>query len=419
MNYEESLSYIHQTFWQGSRPGLERIMELLKLIGNPEKELKFVHIAGTNGKGSTSAMIESVLRHAGYKTGLFTSPFIEFFNERMCVDGKPISNDTLAEITSEIAPLAGSMKDRPTEFELITAIGFEYFRREKVDIVVCEVGMGGRLDSTNVIESPEVSVITGIALDHTAFLGDTIAKIAAEKAGIIKKKRPVVFGGDDPDALEVISQKAKEMHSPFKRSISVKLKNASVNGLEMYARPYGNLKIRLAGLYQLKNVGTALRAIEILSKNGWNVPKEAVTAGLADTVWKGRFEKLKSDPDFYFDGGHNIEGVTVAAETASRYFGKVYLIFGVMADKRYEDMVSIIAPSVEKVFCITPDNPRALKSSDLAKVFEKNGVPAAYFDTVKDAIRAAVDSAEGSEYPVLSLGSLYSYKEVKDSLNAL
>ena len=208
MNYPESLEYIHSINWCFCKPGLERIRELCERLGNPQRELKFVHVAGTNGKGSSCAMLESVLRAAGYKTGLYTSPYITVFNERMRINGENISDEELAEITTFIRPIADAMKDKPTEFELITAVAFEYFKRNGCDVVVLEAGMGGRLDSTNIIESSLLSIITGIALDHTAFLGDTVEKIAGEKAGIIKSGCPVLFGGDDDSARSVIKEKS-------------------------------------------------------------------------------------------------------------------------------------------------------------------------------------------------------------------
>ena len=215
MTYREAVEYIHSVVWRGSRPGLSRICELLARLGNPEEGLKFIHIAGTNGKGSTSAMTESVLREAGYKTGLFVSPYIKSFNERIAFCGVPIDNESLAEITARVKPHAEQMADTPTEFELITAIGLCYFRQMNCDIVVLETGMGGRLDSTNVIKDPLATVITGIALDHTEYLGDTVEKIAAEKAGIIKRGAPVVWGGHDARARAVIETVAESVGAPL------------------------------------------------------------------------------------------------------------------------------------------------------------------------------------------------------------
>ena len=227
MTYEEAINYIHSIDWRGSRPGLSRVSELLDKLGNPQDELKFIHVGGTNGKGSFCAMMSSVLKEAGYKTGLFTSPYIEFFNERMMINGEPISNSELAEFTSQVRKIADSMTDPPTEFELITAVAMLYFKENKCDIVVLEVGLGGRLDATNIIKSPILSVITGIALDHTAVLGDTIEKIAFEKAGIIKKGIPVLCANQTESVKKVFINVAKENNSKidcsYKSSVKIKI----------------------------------------------------------------------------------------------------------------------------------------------------------------------------------------------------
>ena len=215
MNYEECLEYIHSVNWTFCKPGLERIRTLCDALGNPERELKFIHVAGTNGKGSFCAMMSSILVEQGYKVGLYTSPYITVFNERMRINGENISNEELIELTQRVKPIVEKMDDKPTEFEFITALALEYFRKNKCDVVVFEVGMGGRLDSTNVIESSILSVITGIALDHTAFLGDTVEKIAAEKAGIIKEGCPVIFGGEDFGVKKVIERVAKDKNREF------------------------------------------------------------------------------------------------------------------------------------------------------------------------------------------------------------
>ena len=217
MTYEKALQYIHSVSNFFCKPGLERVRELCRGLGDPQKELKFIHVAGTNGKGSTSAMLDSILRAAGYRVGLFTSPYVREFNERMRVNGRNIPNDTLARLTERAKSVADKMADSPTEFELITAIAFDYFRESNCDLVVLEVGMGGRLDSTNIIENSILSVITGIALDHTAILGDTIPRIASEKAGIIKENTPVLWCGNDDSATEVIQNEAQSKNAPFTR----------------------------------------------------------------------------------------------------------------------------------------------------------------------------------------------------------
>ena len=249
MTYDQAIQYIHGVSNFFCKPGLDRISRLCEGLGNPQDSLRFIHVAGTNGKGSFCSMLDSVLRSAGYKTGLFTSPYIKFFNERICFDGNPISDEDLAEITEYVSHIADAMEEKPTEFELITAIGFEYFKRKGADVVILEAGMGGRLDSTNIIRDPILSVITGIALDHTAFLGDTVEKIAYEKAGIIKDGRPVLFGGDDESAYSVIEAVAKEKGSPIYRTDRSALKNvkATLEGTEFDFGERRGLKIKLLG----------------------------------------------------------------------------------------------------------------------------------------------------------------------------
>ena len=270
MTYEEALSFIHSTEWQGSRPGLNRITELMEKLGNPEKTLNFVHVAGTNGKGSFCAMLDSVLRKAGYKTGLFTSPFIEFFEERIRFDGEMISKEELAETVSEVKDACLSMTDPPTEFEVLTAIGFVYFKKKNADIVILECGMGGRLDSTNIIPSPVLSVITGIALDHVAFLGDTVEKIAYEKAGIIKPSRPVLYGGKDKMAEEVIKSVALEKGCNYykKDPSALTCGKISLKGSTFGYKKYNDLSLSLLGTYQPENAANVIEAVEILRGEG-------------------------------------------------------------------------------------------------------------------------------------------------------
>ena len=416
MTYNEAIEYIHSVSWKGSRPGLERITELLEGIGDPQDFLSFVHIAGTNGKGSTSAMLESILRDAGYKTGMFVSPYIESFNERIQINGCEIDNTLLAEVTEFVKRAADKMEDKPTEFELITAIGFEAFRRTKCDIVVLEVGMGGRLDSTNVIKNPYLSVITSIALDHTAILGDSIEKIAYEKSGIIKPLCPVVWGGDSPEAEKVIKDFAKRSSSDFHKPQTAQPTDMSPDGITFSLGRYDGLFVPLSGVYQLRNVATVIKAAEILNERGLRILEENIRRGLASVRWKGRFEKLSDMPEVYYDGGHNIEGVSYAAKTVEEYFTKkgikVNLIFGVMADKDWKDMVGIISPYVEKAFCVFPNNDRSLDKESLAEEFRQNNVEA-YI--ASDFVNAA-EMALKCEGVTLALGSLYMYADVKNAV---
>ena len=418
MNYEEALEYIHGISWTFCKPGLERISALCKALGDPQKKLKFIHIAGTNGKGSTSAMLESVLRESGYKTGLFTSPYIRTFNERMRVDGENISDRELAEITEHVRPFADDMTDKPTEFELISAIAFEYFSRNNCDVVVLEAGMGGRLDSTNGIDSALLSIITGIALDHTAFLGDTVEKIAAEKAGIIKCGCPVLFGGEDEAAERVIRERAAEMNAPFSRvdRSSLTLHSQTLDGTIFDFDKYKNMQIRMLGSYQPRNAATVLSAINILKERGFSIPDIAISRGLEKTRWQARFEVISKDPLVIFDGAHNPEGIAAAVESIRHYFGneRVYALTGVLRDKDYNIIASDISKVASRAFTLTPDNPRALSAEEYAEVLKEKGVEATPYPDIESALSAAREQAKRDGVPLICMGSLYLYSSIID-----
>lgn len=428
MNYKETLEYIHSVSWLGSRPGLERITELCERLGNPQDSLSFVHVTGTNGKGSTCAMTESILRQAGYKTGLFTSPYVREFNERIAVCGKPISNELLAYATGIVKKHADEMKESPTEFELITAIGFVIFKLEKCDVVVLEVGMGGRLDSTNVIKSSLASVITGVSLDHTAILGDSISKIANEKAGIIKNGSPVLYGGKDcaseessgaKSAYSVIKNAAKALGNVFFQCdyARLKIKSTDLCGSVFDYKDYCDVKLSLLGLYQPENAVKAIEVAEILKKQGFKISRDDIYKGLESTRWAARFEKLSDSPLVIYDGSHNPEGIEAARITLSHYFKdeKINLLTGVMADKDYTAMAETLYPFARKVFTVTPDNPRSLPAVSLAKLYEGFGVASEGYDSVFDGFKAAYDDSKENNVPLVCLGSLYMYCEVADA----
>lgn len=416
MTYKEALEYIHTINWQFCKPGLERTEELCKMLGNPEKSLKFVHVAGTNGKGSFSSMLASVLKEAGYKVGLYTSPYITKFNERMAINGKPISNKELCEITEAVKECADKMTDKPTEFELVTAIAFTYFAKNKCDVVVLECGLGGRLDSTNVITTPVLSVITGISLDHTGILGDTVEKIAYEKAGIIKENVPVLWCGENKAAKEVILNKAKEKNAPvyFPSHDEIIIKRATFDGTILDYKSFRNVEIKLLGAYQPINCSNVLEAVSVLCMNGYYITQPHVIDGLKKAEWHARFERISDTPLVIFDGAHNPEGVEATVESIKSYFGsaKAYALTGVMADKDYSYMASRISEIADKVFCITPDNPRALDAQKYAEVFKALGKEAVAFKTVKEAAECAISSAKASGKPLVCLGSLYMYGEI-------
>ena len=416
MNYKETLEYIHGVNWQFCKPGLERISELCERLGHPESELRFVHVAGTNGKGSFCSMMSWILRKAGYKVGLYTSPYVRFFNERMCIDGEPISNDDLAEITAYVRPIADSMRDRPTEFELITAIAFEYFKRNKCDVVVLEAGMGGRLDSTNIIKTPLLSVITGIALDHTAFLGDTVEKIAAEKAGIIKRGVPVLFGGADASAERVIREAAEKWESEYfavdYNSISIKRADLDATVFDFGKRR--DLRINLLGLYQPRNAAAVITAADILRTRGLEIPESAIYEGLESARWSARFEIIKRDPLVIFDGAHNPQGIDASVQSIRHYFGdkKICVLTGVLRDKDHAYIADRLSTVADRAFVITPDNPRALGASEYAAELCEKGVKATPCESIGKAYELAVKAAKEYDSAVVCLGSLYTYSEL-------
>ena len=420
MTYQEALEYIHGISWTFCKPGLERTERLCELIGNPEKSLKFIHVAGTNGKGSFSSMLASILTEAGYRVGLYTSPYIYRFNERMKVGGVDIPDATLAEITEFVKPYADSMKEKPTEFELITAIAFEYFRREGCEVVVLEAGMGGRLDSTNVIRNPRLSVITGIALDHTAFLGDTVEKIAGEKAGIIKDSAPVLFGGTDEGAMAVIRAEAEKRGSEFYEADYSRLsvKSADLSGARFDYRERQDLKIKLLGLYQPRNASLVLDACDILRKRGLSISEESIRRGLDAARWRARFEIINNAPTVIFDGAHNPEGIAAAVKSIKHYFGeeRVTVITGMMRDKDYRAVAKSLSEVTDRAFTLTPDNPRALSAEDFAKVLSEYGISATPTDSIESALALGMEEAKKKGVPLFSLGSLYTYVDVMRAL---
>lgn len=421
MTYDEALKYIHRISWRGSKPGLDRTRELLSKIGNPEKKLKFIHIAGTNGKGSVSAMLASILKEAGYKTGLYTSPYILEFNERMQINGQPISNEELAELTGYVAAFADTMSDPPTEFEVNTVIAFEYFKRNGCDIVVLETGMGGELDSTNVIDTPELAIITTIGYDHVRELGPTMRDIASAKAGIIKQNGKVLFYGENPEAETVIREKCAQMNASLAiPDFSViNNKEVSLEKLRFDFGAYKGVSIPLVGIYQFNNAAMALSAIDIIKHNR-KISDEAIYKGLANVKWRGRFELLMRRPLFISDGGHNPEGVNSAIESFKAQLPgkKAVFLLGIMADKDVDHMISLIAPVASEFITVTPDNPRAMAAEMLKERLLKFGKPVTACESVLAGVMTALEHA-GNDGIVFSLGSLYMYREVYNAVSTI
>lgn len=418
MTYNEAIAYIHSISWRGSRPGLERIGVLCDLLGNPQDALSFVHVAGTNGKGSVCAMLAEICQRAGYRTGIFTSPYVHQFNERIAIDGAPISNSRLTQIIFQIRPLAEQMEDPPTEFELITAAAFLYFYEERCQIVILEAGLGGRLDSTNIIKTPSATVITGIGLDHTAQLGSTIAAIAKEKAGIIKSGCPVILGSNEEDVQRVVGEKAALEDAPVHLVNFDKLRIEEVTlertrfSLAGECEPY---HLQLLGKYQPRNAMIAIETARVLG-----LSEESIHDGIENVRWPARFEILQRDPLVIFDGGHNPQGIDAVVDTVKTLFpDKVHVFTGVMADKEYIAIALQLQKIAASVYCVTPNNPRALAAEDFAVFFAKAGMPARPVQNIEDGLATAIQKAKTDGRPLLIVGSLYMYKDVRESLEYL
>ncbi len=419
MNCEEAIQYIHSAGYS-SAPRLGIMTELLSRLGNPQDALSCIHIAGTNGKGSTSAMLSSVLCAAGYRTGLFTSPYLRVFGERIRVNGECIGEDALAHMTDTVKAVAETLPEAPTEFELINAIGFLYFKQQKVDLVVLEVGLGGRFDPTNVIKSPVLSIITGIDFDHTVLLGNTIQEIAAEKAGIIKEGRPCLYGGPENTAYRTIRAFAEHRHAPLHtvdRSLC-RQKSSDLDGTLFDFNDLSDLKLPLLGAYQLQNATTVLTAVQILCEEGLQISESAVRQGLENTRWQARFELLSKEPTIIYDGGHNPDGVAAAVRSVKLYFPeqRVNILSGVMTDKDFDAMIEELKPVANQVFTVTPNNRRALPAAEYAAQFEGHKIPATAYESVEAGVRAAIAASRADGLPLICLGSLYLYAELSDEV---
>ena len=419
MTAEQAIAYIHSVFWKGSIPGLGRTQGLLEKMGNPQDSLKYVHIAGTNGKGSTAAMTASILRKAGYRTGLYTSPYIYRFHERIQIDGEQISDEDLVAVTEYVKPLADSMKETPTEFELVCCIAFEYFKRKQCDIVVLEVGMGGEFDATNVIKTPEVAVITNIGLDHTDYLGSTVEQIARTKAGIFKDGGSAVIYRGTPSVEAVFEAVCAQRNMGLKKADFEGLKLHS-HGLEGQVFDCGarkGLKLPLLGDHQLHNAAVVLGIADTLIEKGWSISEQNIYDGIRDVTWPGRFDIVSRDPLFIIDGGHNPQCIEALVKNIEDYLTgrNVIALTGVLADKDYGDMYKPVMPYIEQFVCVTPPNPRRLIAAELAEHLQNVGAKATACDTIPEGVKKAMELA-GSDGVVLCFGSLYTIGDIRSAL---
>ena len=419
MNVTEAIAYIESVSWKGSIPGLERVVELLRRMGNPERQLKYVHIAGTNGKGSTAAMTASILRKAGYRTGLYTSPHIYRFHERIRVDGVDISDEDLAQITDYVRPLAQGMEDHPTEFELVFCIAVEYFKRMGCDVVVLEVGMGGAMDATNAIGVPEVAVITNIGLDHTGFLGDTLEEIAAEKCGIFKPGCSAVVYGSTPGVERVFEETARKLQVSLKKEdfSTLEVVSHSLEGQVFHCGSRKDLQLPLLGEHQAHNAAVVLGVVDSLIAQGWKITEDHIREGLRDVSWPGRFHIVTRDPLFIVDGGHNPQCLESLVKNIRDYLPgrRIVALTGVLADKDYGQMYLPVMPYISRFVCITPPNERKLEARELAQHLCAAGAEAVAAESIPQGVSMARELA-GEDGVVLCFGSLYSIGTIYESL---
>lgn len=414
MLYEEARLYLDQVSKYGSVLGLDSIKELLERLDNPQDKLQFIHIAGTNGKGSTLAYISTILKEAGYKTGRYISPTIMCYRERFQVDGSYISKEALAELTERVKKRVDQMVleglPSPTAFEIETAIAFLYFVKENCDIVVLETGLGGLLDATNIVKTVKVCVFTSISRDHMGFLGNTLSQIAENKAGIIKEHAVVVSVPQEESVMNVLQKKAEEkccqvIVSEPERLI---LHENTISGQRFSYKEYKDVCIHLLGNYQLENVATALDVIHVLNNMGYTITEESVRIGLEKTRWAGRFQVLQKDPLIIVDGAHNIDAIRRLTENIDIYLKgkKIVAIMGVFKDKEYGEMVKMIAPYLSKVYAVNlPNAERTLSKEALRDEFLKQNVSAKMAETHIEALQMALEDKEDGQV-ILGFGSL-------------
>ncbi len=449
MNFYDSMKYMDEVAKFGSVLGLKSITELLKRLDNPQDKLQFVHIAGTNGKGSTAAYIANIMAVAGYKIGRYISPTIRCYCERIQITDKTkasqvettyISEEAVARHITRIADVCDEMAldgyAHPTPFEIETAMGFLEFVDQGCDLVVLEVGMGGRLDATNIIKNTKVAVLTSISMDHMQFLGDTLAKIAFEKAGIVKDNCKVVSYKQQPEAMEVIESVCKEkdaelMITDFDAMQNIRYRidetvfDFSVEeNVIINCSVLKNLKVHLLGKMQVKNAAVAVNTALMLKKIGYNVTEESIFAGLDITSWNGRFEKIYDNPTIILDGAHNEDAAFALVEAMELYFPKkecIYVI-GVLADKEYEKVLAITAKKAKSIYTITPNNSRGLDANFLAQCAMNYCSNVKATSSVNEALQLAIEESDkdngyNEETPIVVFGSLSFHEEVYSVLN--
>lgn len=425
MNYEEAREYLDQVSKGGSVLGLDNMRELLKRLGNPQDSLKFVHISGTNGKGSVLAYLSTVFKEAGYRTGRYISPTLFSYREKIQVNEKFIGREDLSRLTEKVKAAAEEMQNcaagDPTIFEIETALAFLYFVEQKCDIVILETGLGGALDATNVITTPVMEIIASISMDHMEFLGDTLGKIAYQKAGIIKPDTSVVSAMQQPEAMDVICNVCRERDCTFQTVDPEQIKDISYGyeGQSFSYKNWENIKISLMGSYQIKNAALALEAINALRKLGYDLKDRAVYQGMKKAIWKGRFTLISKDPVILMDGAHNPAAAEELVRSLKLYYAgkKFYYIFGMFRDKDYEQVIRLTAPMAEHIITVqTPGNPRALPAAELKEAVAEVNPSVEAAESLRMAVNQVMERID-SDSVVVIFGSLSFLGEAEMAVN--
>ena len=425
MNYEEAREYLDQVSKGGSVLGLDNMRELLKRLENPQDSLKFVHISGTNGKGSVLAYVSTVFKEAGYRTGRYISPTLFSYREKIQVNESFIGREDLARLTEEVKKAAEEMQNSgkgfPTIFEIETALAFLYFAEQKCDIVILETGLGGALDATNVITTSVIEVITSISMDHMEFLGDTLGKIALQKAGIIKPHTSVVSAVQDMEAMEVIRDVCRKKECVFDTVDQEQIKDISYGyeGQSFSYKDWKNIKISLMGSYQIKNAALALEAIEALRKLGYELNDKAVYQGMKTAVWKGRFTVISKEPFIIMDGAHNQAAAEELVRSLKLYYPgkKFYYIFGMFRDKDYHQVIRLTAPLAEHIVTVeTPENPRALPAEELKKAVAEVNPSVEAAGSLRMAVNQVMEQID-KDAVIVIFGSLSFLGEAEMAVN--
>ena len=429
MNYNEALNYINDKNKFGSRLGLSAIGKLLEKLGNPQDDLKFIHLAGTNGKGSTSAYLYNCIRSAGYSVGIFTSPFLERFNERIALNGQDIPDEAMGRLTEKIKTASDKMVEEglehPTTFEIVTALAFLFYKEEKPDYIILEVGLGGRFDSTNIIKESLLSIITTIAFDHIKELGNTLAKIAYQKAGIIKKDGLVVSYSQDKEVAEVLEAVSKDMEAELIFSTEkIEILEETDYGSK-FNYIYGDnrfegLKTSMLGEYQIYNASLAITSLLVLREKGLiDIDDKEIYEGILNTKWKGRLEVLKRDPIFLIDGAHNLQGIENLSKALELFdYKKLILGISILKDKDVDSMLKSLIPLADTIIATEVYMPRKLLAEDLGEKIKKYDRQVIVEKDIEKAVLKAIEIADKDDMIVFG-GSLYLIGEVRTIVNLL